>query len=61
MDSISYNTGYKLNKIGYSLKDVTVIQAPIGKYLHRGDINTFTNICEREVYPIFVSKLLSNR
>ena len=59
MDSISYNTGYKLNKIGYSLKDVTVIQAPIGKYLHRGDVNTFTNICEREVYPIFVSPMAS--
>ncbi len=59
MESISYNNGYKLNKIGYSLKDVTVVQAPIGKYLHRGDVNTFTNICNREVYPIFVSPMTS--
>ena len=53
------NTGFKLNKIGYSLKDVTVVQAPIGKYLHRGDVNTYTTICEREVYPIFVSPMAS--
>ena len=53
------STGYKLNKIGYSLKDVTVIQAPIGKYLHRADVNPFTKICEREVYPIFVSPMAS--
>lgn len=59
MNSNAFNTGYKLNKIGYSLKDVTVVQAPIGKYLHRGDVNTFTNICEREVYPIFVSPMAS--
>ena len=53
------NTGFKLNKIGYSLKDVTVVQAPIGKYLHRADVNPFTNICGREVYPIFVSPMAS--
>ena len=58
MDINSY-TGFKLNKIGYSLKDVTVVQAPIGKYLHRGDVNTYTTICEREVYPIFVSPMAS--
>ena len=58
MESTS-NTGYKLNKIGYSLKDVTVVQAPIGKYLHRADVNPFTYICEREVYPIFVSPMAS--
>ena len=51
------NTGFKLNKIGYSLKDVTVVQAPIGKYLHRGDVNIYTTICEREVYPVFVSPM----
>ena len=58
MEINSY-TGFKLNKIGYSLKDVTVVQAPIGKYLHRGDVNTYTTICEREVYPIFVSPMAS--
>ena len=58
MEINSY-TGFKLNKIGYSLKDVTVVQAPIGKYLHRADVNTYTTICEREVYPIFVSPMAS--
>ena len=52
-------SGYKLNKVGYSLKDVTVVQAPIGKYLHRGDVKPYTTICEREVYPIFVSPMAS--
>ena len=53
-------SGFKLNKIGYSLKDVTVIPAPIGKYLHRGDVNPCTKICEREeMYPIFVSPMAS--
>lgn len=58
MDTSNFS-GYKLNKIGYSLKDVTVVQAPIGKYLHRGDVNPFTTICGREVYPIFVSPMAS--
>ena len=57
MECNSLNTGFKLNKIGYSLKDVTVVQAPIGKYLHRGDVNIYTTICEREVYPVFVSPM----
>lgn len=52
-------SGFKLNKIGYSLKDITVVQAPIGKYLHRADVNPFTQICGREVYPIFVSPMAS--
>ena len=52
-------SGYKLNKVGYSLKDVTVVQAPIGKYLHRGDVKPYITICEREVYPIFVSPMAS--
>ena len=58
MDNSVYN-GYKLNKVGYSLKDVTVVQAPIGKYLHRGDVNPYTKICDKEVYPIFVSPMAS--
>jgi len=58
MDNSVYN-GYKLNKVGYSLKDVTVVQAPIGKYLHRADVNPYTKICDKEVYPIFVSPMAS--
>lgn len=60
MDPASNSIGYKLNKVGYSLKDVTIIQAPIGRYLHRADVNPFTKICDRdEVYPIFVSPMAS--
>ena len=36
-----------------------MVQAPIGKYLHRADVNPFTTICGREVYPIFVSPMAS--
>ena len=57
MESSQNTIGYKLNKIGYSLKDVTVVQAPIGKYLHRADVNPYIKICEREVYPLFVSPM----
>ena len=59
MESSQNTIGYKLNKIGYSLKDVTVVQAPIGKYLHRADVNPYIKICEREVYPLFVSPMAS--
>lgn len=47
----------KLKKIGYSLKDVTVIQAPISMVEHRGDVNPYTKICEREVLPVFVAPM----
>ena len=59
MDVSSNYNGFKLNKMGYSLKDVTVVQAPIGKYLHRADVNPYVKICEKEVYPIFVSPMAS--
>ena len=60
MDLSSNSLGYKLVKVGYSLKDVTVIPAPIGKYLHRAEVNPFTKICGREgMYPIFVSPMAS--
>ena len=44
--------GLKMNKIGNSIKDVTVV-ATKGQYLHRA--NPFTKIWERGVYPIFKS------
>lgn len=47
----------KIKKEGYSLKDVSVIQAPIGYINHRGDVNPFINVCSREVYPIFVAPM----
>jgi GMP reductase len=51
--------GSKLTKIGYSLYDVTVVQAPIGSIEHRADVDPFVEICERKVYPIFVSPMSS--
>lgn len=47
----------KINKIGYSLKDVAVVQAPISYQLHRGDVYPFNNTCNRETYPIFVAPM----
>ena len=49
----------KLNKIGYSLRDVAVVQSPISYQKHRGDVNPFVNICMRDSYPIFVAPMAS--
>lgn len=47
----------KIRKEGYSLKDVAVIQAPVGYINHRAEVNPFINVCNREVYPIFVAPM----
>lgn len=47
----------KLNKVGYSLKDVTIIQSPCSEVSHRGDVNPYTRICNREVLPIFIAPM----
>lgn len=47
----------KIKKIGYSLKDISVVQAPISYQLHRGDVNPFVETCGRETYPIFVAPM----
>ena len=47
----------KLNKIGYSLKDVAIVQAPISNELHRGDVDPYINVCNRDVLPIFVAPM----
>lgn len=49
----------KLNKIGYSLRDVAVVQASVSFQNHRGDVWPFTTICERTSYPIFVAPMAS--
>lgn len=49
----------KLNKIGYSLKDISIVQSPVGEISHRSEVNPFITVCEREVYPIFVSPMAS--
>ena len=47
----------KLNRIGYSLRDVAILQAPISYQLSRKNVNPCVNICNRDVLPIFVSPM----
>lgn len=49
----------KLKIEGYELRDVAVMQAPVSFCNHRGDVNPFVTICDREVYPIFVAPMAS--
>ena len=49
----------KLKTIGYELRDVAVVQAPVSFCNHRGDVNPFIEVCNREVYPIFVAPMAS--
>ena len=49
----------KLKTVGYELRDVAVMQAPVSFCNHRGDVNPFIEVCGREVYPIFVSPMAS--
>lgn len=49
----------KLKKIGYDLKDVTIVQAPKSSCNHRGDVDPFIEICGRKVYPVMVSPMAS--
>lgn len=49
----------KLKTIGYSLKDVAVIQAPVSYLNSRKEPNPFVEICNRKSYPIFVSPMAS--
>ena len=47
----------KLTKIGYSLQDVSIIPARITEIRSRKEVNPYTTICNREVYPIFVAPM----
>lgn len=49
----------KLKTVGYELRDIAVVQAPVSFCNHRGDVNPFVNICGRECYPIFVAPMTS--
>lgn len=49
----------KLKIKGYELRDVAVIQAPVSFTNHRYEVNPFINICDREVYPIFIAPMAS--
>ena len=47
----------KLNKIGYSLKDIAIVQAETSTKLSRKHVNPHVNICNRNVLPIFVAPM----
>lgn len=49
----------KLKTVCYELRDVAVMQAPVSFCNHRGDVNPFIEVCNREVYPIFVAPMAS--
>ena len=49
----------KLKTVGYELRDVAVMQAPVSFCNHRCDVNPFIEVCGREVYPIFVAPMAS--
>ena len=49
----------KLKKVGYELRDVAIVQAPVSFTNHRGEVDPYVEICDREVYPIFVSPMAS--
>lgn len=47
----------KLNKIGYSLKDVTVIQTQQSYVEHRSEVDPYVEICGRKSLPVFVAPM----
>jgi IMP dehydrogenase/GMP reductase len=47
----------KISKIGYSLKDIAVVQAQMSFQLHRSEVFPFNKTCGRDTYPIFVSPM----
>lgn len=49
----------KLKITTYELRDVAIMQAPVSFCNHRGDVDNRTNICNRNVYPIFVAPMAS--
>lgn len=49
----------KLTKIGYDLRDVSVVQAPESNINHRADVDPRIEVCGRKQYPVFVSPMSS--
>ena len=49
----------KLKTISYELRDVAVVQAPVSYCNHRGEVDPYIVVCDRKVYPIFVSPMAS--
>jgi len=49
----------KLKTVGYELRDIAVMQAPVSFANHRGEVDPFIEVCNRKVYPIFVAPMAS--
>ena len=49
----------KIKKIGYSLNEIGIIQAPISFQNHRGDVYPYVDICNKKSLPIFVAPMES--
>lgn len=49
----------KIKKIGYTLNEIGIIQAPISYQNHRGDVNPYICTCNKEMLPIFVAPMES--
>ena len=49
----------KINKIGYDLSDISIIQTPISPIAHRSECNPYRMIAGREMYPVIVSPMAS--
>lgn len=47
----------KLNKIGYSLKDISIVPSKVSYISSRKSVNPYINVCNRETYPIFVAPM----
>jgi len=47
----------KIQEIGYSLKDVSIVPSKITYIDHRSDVDPFIQICGRKSYPIFVAPM----
>lgn len=49
----------KLNKVGYELVDVNIVQAPISYINHRKECDPYTTIANKRVLPVIVSPMAS--
>ena len=47
----------KINTIGYSLKDVAIVQETVSRFSSRSQVIPFVKTCKKETLPIFVSPM----
>lgn len=47
----------KINRVGYSLKDVAIVQETVSRFSSRSQVIPFVKTCKKETLPIFVSPM----